>query len=132
MVEENKKGIKVNDKRHHSSGGESPDSHQAQGEGFTMKECNDPTHDHSHDHAHAIDFSTLVFSLAQMAFMGLGLTPDPRTHKIEKDLGVAKQHIDILGVLEEKTKGNLTEEEKILLEGLLVDLRLKFVEASKH
>jgi hypothetical protein len=69
--------------------------------------------------------------LATQAFVALGIVPNPVTNKSELDLDQAKHVIDVLGVLEEKTKGNLTHPEKQQLEGILFDLRLKFVEVSK-
>jgi hypothetical protein len=96
----------------------------AAGEGFTMKET--PEHGPSE-----IDFSTLVFSFATSAMINLGLAPDPMTKKTEKNLELAKQNIDILSILQEKTRNNLTPDEKTLLENLLTEVRLRFVEASK-
>lgn len=78
-----------------------------------------------------IDFYTFVLSLASSAFVHLGDAPHPETGAtVEPDLLVAKQTIDILAMLKEKTKGNLTEEEERFLEKLLTDLRLRFVQKS--
>ena len=79
----------------------------------------------------AIDFATFVLSLATSAQVHLGAVPNPATGKQERDLNLAKQTIDILGLLEEKTKGNLDENERRLLEHLLFDLRMMYVEAKK-
>ena len=79
-----------------------------------------------------IDFYTFGLSLASAAFVQLGDAPNPETGKpSEPDLLVAKQTIDILAMLREKTKGNLTEEEAHFLETLLADLRIRFVEKSR-
>ncbi|MDO8527985.1 MAG: DUF1844 domain-containing protein [Deltaproteobacteria bacterium] len=78
-----------------------------------------------------IDFMTFVFSLAASAQVHLGSVPNPSTGKPEKNITLAKQTIDLLGVLEEKTRGNLTPEETELLKKILSDLRLQFLEASK-
>ena len=78
-----------------------------------------------------INFSTFVLSLATSAQVHLGAIPNPATGKEERELSLAKQTIDILGILEEKTKGNLDENEKKLLEHLLFDLRVMYVEANK-
>ena len=75
----------------------------------------------------AITFSSLIFSLSSTAFMHLGAIPDPNTGKTEKDLALAKQTIDLLGVLREKTRNNLDQEEENLFEHLLYDLRLAYV-----
>lgn len=78
-----------------------------------------------------LDFSTLVLSFATSAMINMGIAPDPQTGKTNKNLELAKQNIEILGVLETKTKGNLTPEESKLLESILSEVRLRFVEASK-
>jgi hypothetical protein len=79
----------------------------------------------------SIDFYTFVLSLGSSAFVHLGDAPHPETGKpLEPDLLVAKQTIDILAMLGEKTKGNLTAEEEKFLETLLTDLRIRFVQKS--
>jgi hypothetical protein len=78
-----------------------------------------------------IDFYTFVLSLGSSAFVHLGDAPHPETGKpVEPDLLVAKQTIDILAMLGDKTKGNLTSEEEKFLETLLTDLRIRFVQKS--
>ena len=79
----------------------------------------------------AIDFSTLCLSLSTSAFIHLGAMPNPDTGKVEAYLPLARQTIDTLAMLQQKTQGNLSKDEARLLEHLLYDLRLKFVEASK-
>lgn len=78
-----------------------------------------------------IDFATFVLSLSHSALMHLGEAPDPETDKVEQNLPLAKQNIDILGLLEDKTKGNLTGDEERLLAQVLFDLRMRFVERAK-
>ena len=78
-----------------------------------------------------IDFSTFVISLSTQALMHLGEIANPVSGKIEADISVAKQMIDILGMLKEKTRGNLNPNEDRLMEGILFDLRMKYVEAVK-
>ncbi|ACG71321.1 Domain of unknown function DUF1844 [Anaeromyxobacter sp. K] len=78
-----------------------------------------------------IDFYTFVLSLGSSAFVHLGDAPHPETGEIaEANLLLAKQTIDILSMLAEKTKGNLTDEEARFLENLLTDLRLRYVAKS--
>ncbi len=77
------------------------------------------------------DFLTLVASLAGQATIHLGLVEHPIKKKVETDLRQARYTIDLLGVLEEKTRGNLTDEEQRVLAHVLTDLRLRYVEASK-
>ena len=78
-----------------------------------------------------IDFSTFVISLSTQVLMHLGEIVNPISGKAEADISVAKQMIDILGMLHEKTRGNLNANEAQLMEGILFDLRMKYVEAVK-
>jgi hypothetical protein len=78
--------------------------------------------------AGTIDFYTFVLSLASSAFVHLGDAPDPETgNPGTPDFDLAHQAIEILAMLREKTKGNLTPEEEKFMENLLTDLRLRFV-----
>jgi hypothetical protein len=78
-----------------------------------------------------VNFSSFLLSLSSSVLLHLGEIPDPQSGGKKKDLALAKQSIDILTLLKEKTEGNLTEEEKNLLENLLYDLRMRFVKASE-
>ena len=78
-----------------------------------------------------INFATFVFSLNQSALMNIGVIADPATGNRVKNLPLAKQTIDILGLLEEKTKGNLTSDEASMLKSILYDLRMIYVQHSK-
>lgn len=78
-----------------------------------------------------VDFNELLRLLGTQALMYMGQFPDPQTGKAIIALDAAKVHIDMLGVLEDKTKGNLTDEEQQSLEGLLGELRMVFVEISR-
>jgi hypothetical protein len=78
-----------------------------------------------------IDFSTHVLSLASSAMCAMGQMPAPDGKTLAPDLETAKHLIDVLGMLEEKTKGNLDESEQKLLQSLLYDLRVAFVDAGK-
>lgn len=77
-----------------------------------------------------VDFSSLVlgFSSAALSYMGLGAGVRP----VERNLPVAKQNIDILVMLKEKTKGNLDEEEVALVDRVISDLQMRFADASKN
>jgi hypothetical protein len=77
------------------------------------------------------DFLTLVATLAGQATIHLGMIENPLKKKVEKDLHQARYAIDLLSMLEEKTRGNLTDEEKQVLAHVLTDLRLRYVQASK-
>lgn len=79
-----------------------------------------------------VDFAGFLISLGSSAFVHLGLVPDPETKATRSpNLAVARQTIDMIELLEEKTRGNLTNEEATLLRNLLTDLRMRFVEASR-
>ena len=75
-------------------------------------------------------FSVLVTSIASSAAISLGLAPNPNSGKTEPDRAMAQFNIDLLGVLQEKTKNNLSAEEQQLINHLLQDLRLKFVQTK--
>jgi hypothetical protein len=79
----------------------------------------------------ALNFSTFVLSLATSAQVHLGAVPNPMTGKAEPNLPFAKETIDLIGMLEEKTRGNLTEDERRLLEHVLYDLRMMYIELSQ-
>lgn len=77
------------------------------------------------------DFRTLVATLASQAMMGLGAYGDPKTGRVVIDVVGAQFAIDLLGVLELKTKGNLSEEEATELKEVLQHLRARFVHVAK-
>ena len=77
-----------------------------------------------------INFATFVVSLNASALMNLGAIEDPSTGQMNKNLPMAKQTIDILSMIEEKTAGNLTNEEKNLIKNILYDLRIIYVKES--
>ncbi len=78
-----------------------------------------------------IDFPTFVLSLSHSALMHLGEAPHPEDGRVERNMPLAKQNIDLLGLLEEKTKGNLTGDEERLLTQVLFDVRMRYMELSK-
>jgi hypothetical protein len=78
----------------------------------------------------AVDFHTFVLSLGSSALLHLGEIEHPDVGATQKDLPLAKHTIDILVMLEQKTKGNLTPAEEKLIQSLLYDLRLRYVEAQ--
>jgi hypothetical protein len=79
-----------------------------------------------------VDFSTFIMSLTSSAFYHLGDMPDPSTGKKEVNLPAVQQTIDMLIMLREKTKGNLKEDEKKLLEQLVYELQVKYVAKTKE
>jgi hypothetical protein len=75
----------------------------------------------------AVNFPTFIMSLNASALVNLGLIEDPATGQSTKNLPMAKQTIDILSMLEEKTRGNLAKDEEDILRNILYDLRIAFV-----
>lgn len=79
-----------------------------------------------------VDFSNFVLSLAATAMVQLGMVPDPESgQNVEPNLPIAQHTIDTLVLLQEKTVGNLDDEEEKLLESMIYELRMRFVEAGK-
>lgn len=79
------------------------------------------------DHALPVTFSSFVISLGSSSLMLMGEQLDPRQGALPVNLPQAKEIIDLLSVLEEKTKGNLTSEEQTVLRDMLYALRMKYV-----
>lgn len=77
-------------------------------------------------------FATLVSSLVAQTFMTLGGMEDPKTKQRFVDLDLARHHIDTLSVLEEKTKGNLSEQESKLLDQALYETRMQYVQIAQR
>jgi hypothetical protein len=77
-----------------------------------------------------VSMATFIISLSSSALVHLGEIPEPGTNQNMTDLPIAKQIIDTLGMLQEKTKGNLDEDEDRLLRSVLYDLRMRYVEKS--
>lgn len=78
-----------------------------------------------------VDFSTHVLSLASTALISIGKMPTPDGDSPPIDLETARHLIDVLAMLEQKTKGNLDEAETKLLQSLIYDLRVAYVDAQK-
>lgn len=79
----------------------------------------------------AIDFLTFVVSMSHSALLHLGDAPDPATGGIDQNLPLARQTIDLLAMLQEKTHGNLSGDEERVLSQAIYDLRMRFVEVAK-
>jgi hypothetical protein len=79
-----------------------------------------------------MNFAGFIFSLSTTAMYHLGDFPDPVTKEAKRNLPAAKQTIDILSILKTKTEGNLDENEKQMLDGVLYELRMRFVKEMTH
>jgi Domain of unknown function (DUF1844) len=79
----------------------------------------------------AVDFLNLVVSMSHSALLNLGDAPDPVTGRREVDLPLARQAIDLLAMLQDKTRGNLTGDEERVLSQAVYDLRMRFVEVAQ-
>ena len=134
--EEEKKGFTVRDRRFSTQPGEPVESEKKETRTEPASEDRDAekrgeTEFSMPSSLPEIDFSSFVFSLSTSALCHLGEVPDPVMQKIEKNLPLAKQTIDILGMLQEKTRGNLAPEEARMLESILADLRWRYVREMK-
>jgi Domain of unknown function (DUF1844) len=141
-MSEQKPGFTVTDRRSFTG-----DAAKAEGQPNEPEQAQEPTQERAAEAERAadkaaernrggrgmppVDFTTFVLSLGSSAVLHLGEAEHPQTGKVEKDLPMAKHTIDLLSMLQEKTKGNLTAQEAKLLESLLYDLRLRYVEAAR-
>ncbi len=137
MAEENDKAFTIKDRRSFdaqgnplSSEGEKRDADPAGNKTFRETVSNrsdEQTEKQQSATPPEINFASFVLSLSSSALYHFGEIPDPATNKKLRNLFMAKQTIDILGVLKEKTAGNLTQEEDALLSDLLYDLRMRYI-----
>jgi len=136
---ESPKPFKVQDRRRFSASGEARDDVAATPE--APPEAPPPAAEPAAPSADAaafgaaggppqLSFTAFVMSLITQALALLGEIPDPVERAVRVDLDAARQLIDILGVLSDKTRGNLDAGEAVLLDGALYDLRMKYVELA--
>lgn len=78
-----------------------------------------------------VNFSSFILSLSSSVLLHLGEIADPISGEKRKNMDLAKQSIDIISMLQDKTKGNISQDEEKLIEQMLFDLRMRFFEASK-
>ncbi|MEK6658034.1 MAG: DUF1844 domain-containing protein [Nitrospirota bacterium] len=126
---EDEKGFKVSDKRARFD-----EEQERPAEDTVKREAKTKEGEHKKDFGERlphIDFSSFIYSLAHSALIQLGEETDPFTGEKGGNLHQAKETIDLLSVLEEKTKGNLTNDEDALMKNLLFNLRMKYVELAK-
>lgn len=79
----------------------------------------------------AANFETLVSTIATQALFSMGAIPDPRTGQRMQQLDLARHHIDMLGVIEEKTKGNLSDDESQMLTSTAYELRTRYIQLAQ-
>jgi hypothetical protein len=149
--EEKSRGFKVEDRRRFSAEGELKPEHQGEEAKTAQPPPRPPQQpdpapaqrpptppspaagaEHSPESGAEINFTAFVVSLSTQALMHLGEIPDPITNQREHDLAAAQHMIDILGMLQNKTRGNLDPDEEGLLRSILFDLRMKYVETARH
>jgi len=87
----------------------------------------------SEDQVHSeVSFEAFILSLSTTAMVHLGIVPDPATQKASANLPAARQMIELIGMLQEKTKGNLSAPESQLIDAVLFDLRMNYVNKTKE
>ena len=130
-MSEEKSGFTVKDRRIFAEETEEPPKKEAKEEAKEESVSAEEQKTEPKVHLPEINFPTFIFSLNASALVHLGLMEDPATGKKVKNLPMGKQTIDVLGMLEEKTKGNLSKEEKDLLKNILYDLRMFYVKEQE-
>ena len=115
--QQEKPGFRVTDRRRFAGAGDegAPSGAEAEPEGPRPE-------------SEPVTFSTFVLGLSTQALLHLGEIASPLDGKVEQDLPAAKHVIDILGILRDKTRGNLERAEEQLLDSMLYDLRMRYVE----
>jgi hypothetical protein len=130
-----KRGFKVEDRRRFSDSGDARPETQSEARERPVARGDEPAEaaapppqSQQQEAALPLNFSTFILGLSTQALVHLGEIPNPMDDKVATDLLAAKHMIDILGILKEKTKGNLDNSESGLLDTILYDLRLRYVE----
>jgi hypothetical protein len=150
--EEKDKGFKVQDRRRFSAEGELKPEHREEDKPGAQQPQPEPPRAAASEGASSaqatpqpgphpgagigepseINFATFIVGLSTQALLHLGEIPDPSTNSPMRDLNAAQQLIDILGLLRDKTRGNLDQDEAGLLDSILFDLRMKYVEITRN
>ncbi|MGH8013594.1 MAG: DUF1844 domain-containing protein [Candidatus Binataceae bacterium] len=143
--EEKSKGFKVDDRRRFSSEGDlKPEFSETAEEPSPAPEASELRPDArssattraagqaARGDAAELNFATFVVGLSTEALVHLGEIPDPQSGAPVQSLPAAQQLIDIIGMLKEKTRGNLDQDEQALIDAILFDLRMKFVERARR
>jgi hypothetical protein len=126
---DDKPGFTVTDRRRFTDEAAARDADAARAE--TPERESAATASSSPSDLEPVTFSTFVLGLSTQALLHLGEIEGPLAGKVERDLGAAKDIIDVLGVLREKTRNNLEQAEERLLDSILYDLRMRYVALSR-
>lgn len=134
-MSEEKKDFVVKDKRMFSGEAETEETTEepevSADESPEADQSEDLTSENEDFQLPEINFPTFIFSLNSSALVHLGVIEDPASGTKVKNLPMAKQTIDILGMMEEKTKGNLSDDEANMLKTMLYELRMLYVKESQ-
>jgi hypothetical protein len=124
-------GFVVTDRRVLSTEGEARDSKPSEPQPARAPAPSAPGEQPAPPHTlPPVDFTTFILSLSSSALMHMGDLPGPQPGPTTRDLPLAKHTIDLLSLLQQKTRGNLSADEDKLLESLLYDLRLRYVDLA--
>jgi hypothetical protein len=133
MAEQEEKGFVIKDRRSFDEKGDLKEQEKEAAEQEKREEkpaAEEKKEQESPPPLPEVNFNSLIFSLSSSALFHLGEIADPQTGGKKKDLPLAKHAIDTIDMLEEKTKGNLTEEEAGFIQNVLTDLRWRYVKAA--
>jgi hypothetical protein len=132
-MDEGKKGFVIKDRRMFDEGGQARPQEDASVPENKTEEVEENSHRYEGEEkledqtSFEMNFSNFLISLSTSVLFNFGDFPDPTTQKAEKNLPAAKQIIDTISMLKNKTEGNLDEDEKALLDGVLYELRMRYV-----
>jgi len=124
-METEDKGFTVKDRRSFGEEGDLKETKQAEKPASEKK----PKDEHKAPPLPEVNFNSLIFSLSSSALLALGEIADPQTGEKREDLPMAKHSIDIISMLNDKSKGNLDNEEQKFIDSMLADLRMRYVKA---
>ena len=134
MEDDQPKGFQVKDRRRFTESGEAREEAEERAEESPKVDLPPPPQQAAQDplgEPSEITLGTFVMSLSTQALMFLGEIPNPATGNAEIDLAAVRELIDIISMLQEKTRGNLDPAEARLFEKVLYDLRMRFVEKAR-
>ena len=135
-MSEEEKGFVIKDKRSFDDEGQLKDEEKVEDKKETGKKSANDTQSKHQEKSNGqplpeVNFNSLIFSLSSSALFHLGEIADPQSGEKRQDLPLAKHSINIIAMLQEKTKGNLDDEEEKFIENILADLRWRYVKAAK-